>query len=326
MLTRNSAAIFRSLGGILNVYKPSGVSVKRVMNAIVTNVCKDLNQLNVREPRQRLLFERADENDENSYKLEVVQDPADNVKVVGERHQISDFKCQPAISMGYYSSGVLLLGINSGTRDAFRIRMNRSVRVYRVTGRLGKATETHFADSKVIARSSYDHVSRTRISSLLSSVQASHQRKMFEDSGVDIQSETAYNLATQGTIRPASSNTPVIYGIELVELMRPKFTIEIHSLNENENYLASLIHDIGLELRTVAYCSSIRCIRSGHFCVEDSLLRRNWTLSPVLENLQKNAEILNQNPSITRQYSSSLITTDDQNSTPDSNPVNRINL
>lgn len=329
MITSDSRAIFRVLNGILNVYKPSGVSVKRVINAIVTNICKgipkiyyfaknkckqkciaDLNQLNVREPRSRLLFEQTN-ND--SYNVQVISDPADHIKVVGERHQIADFRCQPAMALGHHTSGVLLLGLNSGTRDAFKIRMNRPVRVYRVTGKLGKATETHFANSRIIARSSYDHVSRGKISGLLSSIQASHQKKMFELCGVDIQSETAYNLATMGTIRPAASDLPVIYGITLVELARPYFTVEIHALNEKEDYLATLIHEIGLDLRTVAHCTAIRCLRCGYFSSEGSLLRGNWTLPFVVDNIQANIKIIQDHPSIIHQKSSSLVDTESSN-------------
>ncbi|GAB0088907.1 Mitochondrial mRNA pseudouridine synthase Trub2 [Sergentomyia squamirostris] len=307
MIIRNSATIFNALGGIMNVYKPAGVSVRKVINAIITNLCKDLNQLETRKPRSRLLFDKVDNE---TYNLEVVPDPADDIKVVGERHQFSDFKCQPAVSLGHFTSGVLLLGINRGTRTAYHIRMNRPVRVYRVTGRFGKATETHMFDSRIIAKSDFGHVSRGKLSGFLSSLQASHQRKMFELCGVDIQSETAYNLATQGTIRPANNNLPVIYGISLVDFKRPYFTLEIHALNEYEDYLATLIHEIGLGLQTVAHCTALRCIRCGYFTVDDSLLRGNWNLQHVISNLQVSSKILEDHPDITNQESISLVNSD----------------
>lgn len=44
-------------------------------------------------------------------------------------------------------------------------------------------------------------------------------------SGVDLQSDTAYELAKQGLIRPANSKIPIIYGIKCVEFDAPNFTI-----------------------------------------------------------------------------------------------------
>uniref|UniRef100_A0A1B0CTM8 Pseudouridine synthase II N-terminal domain-containing protein n=1 Tax=Lutzomyia longipalpis TaxID=7200 RepID=A0A1B0CTM8_LUTLO len=191
--------------------------------------------------------------------------------------------------------------------------MNRPVRVYRVSGRFGKATETHFSNSRIIARSSYGHVSHGKIMGLLSSLQASHQRKMFELAGVDIQTEAAFNLAKKGTIRPASSELPVIYGITPVDFTRPNFTLEIHALNENGDYLATLVHEIGLDLRSVAHCTGIRCIRSGYFSHEQSLLRHIWTLPDIVKNLKENSVIIRENPSIFRQESSALVDIEAQN-------------
>lgn len=108
---------------------------------------------------------------------------------------------------------------------AYRIQQNRPLRVYRVTGFLGKATETHFGDSRVIGRATVEHIGSEKINRLLASLQASHQKKMFELCGVDMQSQAAYDLAVKGTIRPADKSQPMIYGIRLVEFRRPFFTI-----------------------------------------------------------------------------------------------------
>lgn len=87
------------------------------------------------------------------------------------------------------------------------------------------ATETHFAESRVTARATINHIGSEKIGRLLASIQASHQRKMFELSGIDIQSQAAYELACKGTIRPADNRQPMIYGIRLAEFRKPFFTI-----------------------------------------------------------------------------------------------------
>lgn len=118
-----------------------------------------------------------------------------------------------------------VLGINGGTRTCHKIRENRPIRVYHLTGRLGRATESHFNDSPVTLRASCEHVSLGKMNSFLSSLQASHQKKMYELCGVDIQSQTAYELAVQGPLRPSVSNIPLIYSMRCIDFQKPHFTI-----------------------------------------------------------------------------------------------------
>jgi hypothetical protein len=90
---------------------------------------------------------------------------------------------------------------------------------------MGKSTESHFYDSPTTAKATFDHVHLGKLNTLLSSLQASHQRKMYEMCGVNMQSQSAYELAIKGPIRPAVSNIPLIYSIRCIEFKRPFFTI-----------------------------------------------------------------------------------------------------
>jgi mitochondrial mRNA pseudouridine synthase TRUB2 len=118
-----------------------------------------------------------------------------------------------------------VIGINRGKKTAFKLRDNRPIRVYHVTGRFGSSTETHFNDSAVTVRATFDHVHHVKIASLLASMQASHQKKMFELSGVSVQSQTAYELAVQGPLRPTVTNVPLLYSLKCIDFRRPYFTI-----------------------------------------------------------------------------------------------------
>lgn len=140
-------------------------------------------------------------------------------------------------------------------------------------------------------------------------MQASHQKKMFELCGVDIQTQAAYELALKGTIRPDSFKIPVLYGIKCVRFNSPEFELEIHAINENEDYFGILTHEIGLQLHTVAHCKSIRCIRHGPFDVEQSLLRREWRLQNIVNNLNISNEILRKNPCVLYNTNSELVET-----------------
>lgn len=206
----------------------------------------------------------------------------------------------------FYIIFLQVFGINDGTKLSSKLHKNRPIRVYRVTGELGTATETNFPGSRIISRSTYSYINHEKINGLLSSMQASHQKKMFELCGLDMQSQAAYELAIKGTIRPDSFKIPVLYGIKCINFDRPTFELEIHAINETEDYFGVLIHEIGLQLHTVAHCKSIRCIRHGQFVVQDSLLRRNWNLQSIFNNINLSSQIFKDYPQLLDNINSDL--------------------
>lgn len=200
------------------------------------------------------------------------------------------------------------MGIDrDGISKAFKIRNNMSVRVFHATGKLGSSTENNFSDSRVIERASYDHVYVEKLTALVSSIQGSHQRKAFEMCGVDMQSQAAYDLAVQGLIRPAKNDIPVIYSVRCLDFRKPYFTLEIFSINEKEDYLARLIHEIGLSLRTHAHCVKLRCVRHGIFTVDDALTRERWNLQEIVSNMSLCNKKLTSQPDMLKQVTPTLI-------------------
>ncbi|XP_058984896.1 pseudouridylate synthase TRUB2, mitochondrial [Musca domestica] len=300
---RDASLVFRNLNGIINVYKPAGMKIKHVRAAILHNICEDLNALkanNEPESHQIPLLEPGGAADPLLRKVNSLN-LAEHVLSTGPRYQMEDIRCATVASLGVHTSGVLLFGINKGLKQSMRIQRNRPIRAYHVTGQLGKATETHLPDSHITLKANYRHVHPDRLSALVSSLQASHQCKMFELCGVDMQSQAAYEIACKGLIRPANNSQPIIYGIKLIDFQKPHFTLEIHAINESESYLATLVHEIGIELRTVAHCTALRCIRHGKFSVEGALLRHAWNLPGVVRNMREQKEILEAHPYLLKQ-------------------------
>lgn len=173
--------------------------------------------------------------------------------------------------------------------------------MFHVSGRLGVSTEDNFPNSHVVARSTFTHVFPDKIAALASSIQASHQKKMFELCGVDPHSQAAYELAVGGLIRPANNQLPLVYGIKCIHFQRPDFTLEVHAINENEAYLGQLVQEIGIQLHSVAHCTAIRCVRHGHFDVESAVLRGSWTLQGLVNSLELNRQILQEHQNMLRQ-------------------------
>lgn len=66
------------------------------------------------------------------------------------------------------------------------------------------------------------------------------------------------------------------------------FTIsEVNIINEYENYLLSLVHEIGLKLRCSATSTAIRCIRYSSFTIDQALLMKHWNLQFVLNSIKQ---------------------------------------
>lgn len=190
------------------------------------------------------------------------------------------------------------MGINKGTRFSYQLRNGAPIQTFRITGKFGKATENNFQGSRITNRSSYRHVKVGKLQALVASLQATYQRQMFEMSGLDIQSQAAYELACKGLIRPKDTKDMVIYSMRTIEFTGKTFTIEVQSMNAVEEVLANLVIDIAIQLRTVACCTQIRCTRYGYFSYEDSLLRNHWNLQNVLTSMHQCEKIWNKYPNM----------------------------
>ncbi|XP_050525373.1 pseudouridylate synthase TRUB2, mitochondrial [Daktulosphaira vitifoliae] len=279
-----SEKAFKLLNGVVCLYKPSGVSLRSCRHNLLLKLCKDLNSLEVRPPEDRVVI-----TGDTTKELKVNIEPsyADNILVVGPRYQSEDFKCIWATHLASRISGVIIMGINSGTKMVYQLDHNYPIRTYHLHGQLGLMTKNMFIDGKVVEKGRYDFIKRENVDKLMSTIQASSQKKMFELAGVDSQSQTAYELAEKGLIRPSTNKEPLIYGINCIKLELPNFVLEVNIINEYENYLLSLVHEIGLKLRCSATCTAIRCIRYSAFNIEQALLNKHWNLEYILKNMKE---------------------------------------
>ncbi|KAK3087572.1 hypothetical protein FSP39_007673 [Pinctada imbricata] len=172
----------------------------------------------------------------------------------------------------------------------YPLHKNRTCRhdqlVYHVSGKFGTMTDDFTDTGRLIQKTTYHHITKPKLEKICSHSQNMHQKYMFEYSGVSPDSQEAYELAVKGMIRPLTPNTPpILYGIKCIEFEPPDFTLEIHSINENCDYLCSLIHDIGLHLKSSAVATKVRRVRYGFFHLEHALTFTQWHYDSILENI-----------------------------------------
>lgn len=311
----DSSLLWKALKGIICVYKPAEISVKNLRKTLITKLCNDLSELDVklRYPMPESITNNSDSTSLARQATEISLTANQSITksldlryhplVIGPRYRDEDLFVSWSNYLGWNTSGVLLFGLRRGTQVAKFIRENRSTRAYRINGVFGKATDNGFQTGKVVEKSTWKYIKHVHIQRILSSMQASHQKKMYEACGVDLNSQLAYDLAVKGPIRPVDSKIPIIYGLKCIDYEGPSFTIEVQCINENEIYLTNLIQEIGLKLHSTAHTRTIKCIRHSCFTLEHALLQKHWNLHNITENMDKCNRLLVENEEIVNQSS-----------------------
>jgi len=60
-------------------------------------------------------------------------------------------------------------------------------------------------------------------------------------------------------------------------------------------YLKTLIHDLGMQLHSVATCTQIQCFRYALFDLNLALLKKHWELANFCNNIEQCNTIINEN-------------------------------
>lgn len=299
----NATQAWENLNGIVMVHKISGEPYSQLRHSIRVKLCKELNEMKVRPPRPIVKF-TGDPN--TKLHVNIASSYADNVLVVGPRYQFEDIKITTASMLGTDSSGLMVLGINDGTKLIHKMKQSSATKLYKVKGLLGEATDNYFITGKIVERSTYKHIRHDIIDKISASFQSAHQKKMFEFSGVDMQSQAAYELALKGPIRPADNRFPMIYSIKCTEFNSPEFTLEIVCMNETEMYLKEIIHEMGLRMNSTATCTKIHCMQYAVFDLKSALVKYDWTLANFQKQMKTCKQLLQQNYFLLQPYTAAL--------------------
>ncbi|XP_014481266.1 PREDICTED: probable tRNA pseudouridine synthase 2 isoform X2 [Dinoponera quadriceps] len=236
-------------------------------------------------------------------KMQVIVRPsyADHTLVVGPRYQVKDFKLSCANYLAKDISGVMIFGLNNGNNNAQQLSIAQLPSSYKIKGMLGQATDNYFYTGRIVEKAVYKFVKRKVIDQLCAAMQASHQKSMFELSGIDMQSQAAFELAARGLVRPTDRKIPMIYSIKCIDFTPPEFTLEVVSINEDDMYLKSIIHNLGIQLHSVATCTQIQCFRYALFDLNLALLKKHWTVENILDNIEQCHYILRKNKQLLKQ-------------------------
>ncbi|OXU19214.1 hypothetical protein TSAR_002454 [Trichomalopsis sarcophagae] len=301
---KDASLAWNLLNGVFILYKPPGIHHLNVRKTVIQNLCRDLNQMEIRPPNKYISIEGPTTKEMDV----IVRDSyADDPLVVGPRYVVEDFKFFAANYVSPESSGVMVCGVNHGTRLINKLMGSKLTKFYKLKGIFGQARHNDFATGRIVEKSTWKKIKRFNIDNMCASMQASHQKKMFELCGIDMQTQAAYELAIKGPIRPADPRIPMVYNIKCIDFKPPEFTLEIVAINETDEHLKAIVAELGYKLHSTAYCSQIQCTQFGLFNVKDSLLSKYWDLQSIMSNISLCRKILQENPFMLNQEYAHLV-------------------
>lgn len=223
--------------------------------------------------------------------LRVVTKPSwsDHPLVAGPRYTSKNLDCEVVNKENYHTSGLLVVGMGpNGLEKADILKRMNYLKTYEVHGLFGKSTHNFFFDGRMTERSTYTKKSmtRSRFDFLLKKMAADHRLDMIRSVGLDLDSQAAYELLSQGQVLPFSNQTnPIIYNIRCTSFKVPEFTLSIQAVNVNQILLGQLVHRLGINMRSTAHVTKLRCVKLGPFNVDSALLDKYLTVKNVLKNM-----------------------------------------
>uniref|UniRef100_A0A2P2I2V3 tRNA pseudouridine synthase 2 n=1 Tax=Hirondellea gigas TaxID=1518452 RepID=A0A2P2I2V3_9CRUS len=283
-VVREASEAFRQLQGVFCIYKPPRVSMNFITQSISLRLTNELNDMKYSRPTHRVEIEGSITGE---MRVKKYVDYSMHPLVLGPLFSQEDVSLSYPRHMINFLSGLCIMGVNElGETLSQELDEAQLITTHMVEGKLGVATRDLLYTGAPVERTSFEHVTRGRLERVLHLLQSTDQRKMVNLMGLQPNSQNAYDvMAEDGLVRPNRSKEPIIYGIKLVDLGKPHFTIEVTGINIDGDYLVSLIHDIGLRVKSTAHTLQARCLRHGPYTLDHALLRKHWKLEPIAQNI-----------------------------------------
>lgn len=182
------------------------------------------------------------------------------------KHDIGGSKIGFVGTLDPLASGVLPICIGFATRLSDMI--SEPVKEYIFTGNFGAETDTCDIEGKIICESKYDHVEEKNLDIFLKKLKKSYNQEAPIYSALKVKGKKMYELARQGIeVKPKVRKVKLI-DFEIIDFEKPTFKIKI--LCSKGFYVRSLVRDIGRNLGTHAYLTSLIRTKSSGFDIKDS--------------------------------------------------------
>lgn len=166
-----------------------------------------------------------------------------------------------------FATGLLIMALGKATRLAeFIQKQNKEYEVEMV---LGEERDSYDITGKMIERRKVGEISKEQITTALNKFKGKIMQKPPVYSAIKIAGVRAYRMASRGEIVGIKERPVEIYEIEISKIDLPSVYFRVKC--SSGTYVRSLVHDVGLELKTLAYTKNLRRTAVGKYTVAKAL-------------------------------------------------------
>jgi tRNA pseudouridine55 synthase len=178
------------------------------------------------------------------------------------RNRIPARKVGHAGTLDPLATGLLILCCGKATRSISQIQEKPKTYLAEIT--FGGTTPTYDAASDIIETAPYDHISEEKLQKMAEhSFTGEIQQVPPIYSALRKDGKRMYDLARKGVDVKMESRPVQVYGIELLDFSLPTVKLKIEC--GKGFYVRSLAYDLGRELGSLGYLSSLRRTDIGNF-------------------------------------------------------------
>ncbi|KAK2183772.1 hypothetical protein NP493_296g02037 [Ridgeia piscesae] len=182
-------------------------------------------------------------------------------------------------TLDMFATGVMCFGLGAGCKQLHALLHGK--KRYMSTCRLGVATETYGAESRMTKELPYSHVTRDQLQEAISTFtgQISQMPPVF--SALKHKGRRLSDMARAGDTLPEIQPRLVqVDSITCLDFSPPYFTLDIKC--GGGFYVRSLVHNLGEAVASCAHVVALERTEHGPFTRDDAIPEYQWTLENVL--------------------------------------------
>ncbi|MFM1845164.1 MAG: tRNA pseudouridine(55) synthase TruB [Actinomycetota bacterium] len=187
------------------------------------------------------------------------------------RKKLSEKKIGHAGTLDPFASGLLLMGVGSGTKLLHHLfGLDKQ---YEATIRLGQSTSTDDLDGEITAEHAASHITLEQIQSQIKNLTGLIQQVPSSVSAIKLEGKRAYQLVREGKEVEIPARSVHVYRFQLLSELRPidefiEFDVRVDC--SSGTYIRALARDIGAALGVGGHLQSLRRTMIGSFSVSDA--------------------------------------------------------
>jgi tRNA pseudouridine55 synthase len=190
-----------------------------------------------------------------------------------------------------FASGVLVIGIGREYTRKLGNYQNDCTKGYIAEGRFGYSTETMCPESKVVEEKEFMHVTRDKVEYVLDNMIGNVDQRVPRYSAGKVNGMRLSEYARRDIHVELPVKRVVLHGVRLLEFELPRFKVEVEC--GSGFYVRTLIHEIGVQLDTLATITSLCRTRQGEFEVDsrNTLTFDRWDIENITSVLEQRDDI-----------------------------------